>query len=405
MQKLRDMLGKRWFANAVAGCIVVGVYLLLSYFPQVWAGIGRFIGYFSPLPGGCVIAFLMNPLAKLYARTVFCKVRREGTRWGLSIFLTILTVLILLSLILLSLVPQLVESGTAFVNNLSSYAVSLQSWLQGLGVNVEDSALDLQGLIDSSENLLETIVDLISVNANRIVSVSTSAGKGVFNWVIAFILSVYLLAEKQKLMTGGVRLLRAVFRSEHCDAVLAFLRRCNEILNRYVIFNLIDCLIVFAANALFMSVTGMQYMGLVSFIAAIFNLVPTFGPFIGGAFGGFVLLMVKPIHALMFVGFTLVLQLCDGYVLKPRLFGNSLGVSGLWILVAVIAGGRMLGVAGILLAIPLAAIMDHLYIHGILPMLERRRARKNTEGPLSEPVPAAQTRSEGEEAPPNRIQS
>ena len=130
-------------------------------------------------------------------------------------------------------------------------------------------------------------------------------------------------------------------------------------------------------NAIFMAIAGMQYIGLVSFIVAVANLLPTFGPIIGGVLGGFILLMVKPIHALMFIIFTIVLQFVDGYIIKPRLFGNTLGVSGLWILIAVIVAGEMFGVPGILLAIPGAAIIDRVYKENFLPMLERRRFRKD----------------------------
>ena len=128
-----------------------------------------------------------------------------------------------------------------------------------------------------------------------------------------------------------------------------------------------------------MVIVGMPYVGLVSVVVAITNLIPTFGPVVGGAIGAFVLLLVKPWHAAVFLVFTLILQTCDGYILKPRLFGSSLGVSGLWILIGVIVGGRMFGVGGILAAIPAVAILDHVYRELFLPWLEWRRARSKAE--------------------------
>ena len=145
-----------------------------------------------------------------------------------------------------------------------------------------------------------------------------------------------------------------------------------SILKRYIVFNLLDSLIVGGANAIFMAIVGMPYVGLVSFVVAIANLIPTFGPVIGALIGGFVLLMVNPWHALAFLIFTFILQTVDGYILKPKMFGDSLGVSGLWILVGVIVGGRAFGVVGILLAIPGVAILDFLYQEYFLPWLETR---------------------------------
>ncbi|MBR0375244.1 MAG: AI-2E family transporter, partial [Firmicutes bacterium] len=137
-------------------------------------------------------------------------------------------------------------------------------------------------------------------------------------------------------------------------------------------------LIVGIVTAVFMTVLGMPYAGLVSFVVAITNLIPTFGPIIGLVIGGFVLVLVKPWYALAFIVFSLVLQLLDSYLIKPKLFGDSLGVSGLWILIGIIVGGRMFGIVGILLAIPAVAILDFLYATYLLPWLEAKRGKART---------------------------
>ena len=145
---------------------------------------------------------------------------------------------------------------------------------------------------------------------------------------------------------------------------------CAGILNRYVVYNLLDSLIIGGANAIFMAVMGIPYVGLVSFIVAVTNLIPTFGPMIGGAVGALLLCLVKMRYAVIFLIFTVLIQICDGYVIKPKLFGSSLGVSSLWILIGIIVGGRMFGAVGVLLAIPAVAIWDSLYADYLLPRLE-----------------------------------
>ena len=113
-------------------------------------------------------------------------------------------------------------------------------------------------------------------------------------------------------------------------------------------------------------------------VVALTNLIPTFGPVIGTVIGGFILLLINPVHALAFIIFTLVLQTIDGYVIKPRLFGGTLGVSGLLILISIVVFGNIFGMVGILLAIPLAAILDFSYKEEILPVLERHRKKKDS---------------------------
>ena len=109
-------------------------------------------------------------------------------------------------------------------------------------------------------------------------------------------------------------------------------------------FTDLDAVIVGGATAVFMAIARMDYIGLIAVVCGVTNLIPSFGPIIGGAIGGFILLLVNPWHALMFLAFTAVLQTLDGYVIKPKLFGDSLGVSGLLILVAIIVFGNIFGI-------------------------------------------------------------
>ena len=123
----------------------------------------------------------------------------------------------------------------------------------------------------------------------------------------------------------------------------------------------------------------MQYVGLVSVIVAVSNMIPNFGPIIGAVIGGFVLVFVNPFHAMLFIAFCFFLQFADGYILKPKLFSNSLGVSGLLILVASIVLGNMFGILGMLLSIPAAAILSFIYNDYLLPRQEKRHAQETEE--------------------------
>ncbi len=157
-------------------------------------------------------------------------------------------------------------------------------------------------------------------------------------------------------------------------------KKIDAILMRSPIFSIIDSIIIGSLTAIVMLIAGMQYTGLVSVIVGVTNLIPTFGPLIGAGIGGLILLFVNPLHALIFLIFALVLQTFDGWVLKPKLFGDSFGISGLWILISIIVGGRIIGVLGIILAIPAVAIADYLINDVYLPY----RKIKNTAEEQSE---------------------
>ena len=379
--KHRKISEQSWYPYAVAICLGVLLYVLLEHISNIWGAVSKISSYFLPVLLGCVLAYLMNPLAKLYERRLFCRVKRPNLGWSLSVALAFITVVAFLLFLLGTLVPQLIDSITTLVSNVDTYLATLKKLIERWGMAKH---VDLDSVLSSSGDLVSKIADWLSKNLSNIVSASSRAGKGVANWVIALVLSVYLLAAKDPLKLGVHRLARATMSKTHLEHTQRFLTRCDSILSRYITFSLLDALIIGFANLIFMWILGMQYAGLVSVVVGFTNLIPTFGPIIGAVIGGLILLLVKPVHALIFVIFTLVLQTIDGYVIKPKLFGNSLGVSGLLILVAIVVGGNIFGVVGILLAIPFAAILDFVYKEAFLPWLEARGERRQKEKPEPE---------------------
>ena len=329
--KKRPLKEAPWFPNAIVACIGVILYVLLIKIDVIFQAIRTFVGFFYPVILGCIIAYIVNPLAKFFKKRLFFKMKKESRRDFCANFLAFICVIAFIVFSMMVLIPQLIESAQVFSKNLNGYIASLNAMLDNIGIPAIKQ--QLKNIIGSSETILSTVSVYVSNNVENIVSASAVAGKGVINWLIAFILSIYVMSEKRRLKAGVIRLLKAVVSRDKFNDVRIFLRKCDAILNRYIIFNLIDCFAVGIANAIFMTIAGMEYVGLVSFVIGITNVIPTFGPVIGTLIGALVLLMVKPAHALIFIIFTLILQTLDGYVIKPRLFGNSLGVSGMWILI------------------------------------------------------------------------
>ena len=369
--KLRD---KSWYPYTVAACIAVVLYVVLANLGSVTGGIKTFFGYFSVVVIALIFAYIMNPLACFFDRKVFHKIEGKTLRWNVSIAATVVVVVLFIAFLLLTLIPQLIDSTVMLLNNMDGYLQSFQELTSNLS-----GSESMDQLADTSDTIVSRIQSFLVQNANDIINASVATGKAVVKYVIAFILSVYLLSGKETLKAETIRIMQAFIPEKKLDKTLAFLTRCHNILIRYIIFSILDALIIATANAIFMAIMGMEYIGLISMIVGVFNLIPTFGPIIGGAIGGFILLLVKPLHALIFIIFTFILQFLDPYVIKPRLFGSSLGVSGLLILVSVVVFGNMFGIIGILLAIPFAAIIDFVYKEAFVPYLERHRNKINQE--------------------------
>ena len=357
----KDLLEKRWAAYTLATCSAVVLYFLLSNVSDIFKGIGFVYRIISPLITGLIIAYIIDPFVTFLQNTVFSNVKSEHTRKKLSVTVALVGIAIFIILLMVALIPQIVVSIKTLFGNMDNYIRSLQGFLQTASIEAAERGIDISGITRFGDDILNVAGKKIPENFDGILTTSLSISKAIFDLFIAMFLAIYFLADKDRLRGSFSRLLKRVIKADSYKAFSSFWERCNSILIRYIAFDIIDGIIVGVANLIFMSVAGMPYSILISLVVGITNLAPTFGPIVGGIIGGFILVLVNPFYALWFIIFTVILQTIDGYILKPKLFGGSLGVPGVWILISIIVGSRILGVAGILLAIPFAAIVDFIY--------------------------------------------
>ena len=369
--KLKKLREKPWYKGAVIACIGVAFYVLLTNWSTAMESVGKFVGYFRVLILGAVFAYIVNPLARLfYYRVLPHRKQVSNTRWAIAVILAFLTALIVLVFLLGMLIPQLIESISLLAENIDSYAAALINLIQNSPIS---KLIDMEQIQMYSKNALSTISSFVRSNAGMILNTAANSGKNILSIVLSLIVAIYLLIDKKRVLTAVWRLIRALNSQKTVEKIADFTLRCDTILMSYLGQTLLDSLIIGIINAVFMLLCRMQYVGLISVIVAVTNLVPNFGPIIGAVVGGFILLLVNPFHALLFIGFCLILQFFDAYILKPKLFSNSLGVSGLLILVASLVLGNMFGILGMLLAIPASAILSFIYSDYFHPNQELRR--------------------------------
>ncbi|SCY19939.1 AI-2E family transporter [Butyrivibrio sp. INlla14] len=376
---------KRWVSYTIATCSAVVLYMILSHIGGLFSGIGSLYAFIKPVVSGIIVAYIFNPLANVFNDKVFRKMKKEKAKWGLSVACALIVIILAIVLLFVALIPQLIDSVTTFTDNVDGYVATLQGVLRE--VEKEDPSgllgVEITQIASFGDNILDKIGDYFENNMANVTSTigslattTANIGKGVFDAVIAFILAIYLLLDKNRLINGISRFTGLIMKPENHKNTGIFVKRCNDIIIRYISFDIVDGIIVGVVNLIFMLAAGIPYSVLISVIVGITNLAPTFGPIVGCLIGAFILVLVNPWFALTFIIFTIILQTVDGYILKPRLFGESLGVSPLMILISIVLGGRLFGVAGILLAIPFAAIIDFIWRDYILKRLEERQLKR-----------------------------
>lgn len=389
MKKIDKLVKNRKVIYALTA-LAAGILCVVAIFFIVFANSDSISGFFegaarvlAPIIIGLVLAYIIDPFAKFFETKIFVKIKKENLRRTLSAVIALILVLALLIVFIGTLIPSLISSISMLMDNADTYYATIENAVDqinslGFGLHIDLSAIEA-----SVTNWLDDFVKNLSQNLSSILSATKDIGSVLLNILIGVILAVYILFSKKYLVSGLRRLRKAIFTPKQYESNTRFWNRCHDIFTQYIGCNIIDALIIGISNAIFMLILGMPYVPLVSFVVGIANLIPTFGPIIGGAIGALVLVLVKPSYALWFLIFTVGIQILDAYVIKPRLFSSSIGLAPVWTLVAITVGGNLFGIIGILLAIPVAAILTFIYDERFVPWLERKsKARAAKAGKL-----------------------
>ena len=196
---------------------------------------------------------------------------------------------------------------------------------------------------------------------------------GVFNMLIGVVAAVYILVYKRQLCSQAKKIVISLFSTQHANRLLEIARRTNRIFSGYVIGKIIDAIFVGVVTYVALLIMGLPYAPLISVIVGITNIIPFFGPFIGAVPSTLLLLIEQPIDALYFIIFTLVLQMIDGNIIENRILGEKLGISDFWVLVSILVFGGIFGFGGMLLGVPIFAVLYTLIVDGVNNRLRKKR--------------------------------
>ena len=365
-------------------CLVVVFMSLIDKVPVVFGWIGAFLGALTPFIIGLGIAFLLNPVVKILKKPMrkltgkWCKTQAKADSLA-NVFSVILTIVLFIAflVILLSIVlPQIKDSVLKLYDNIPTYMNNVKNWLNNI-FKGNQSVMDV--INKYLDNFQETMSKLLSntliPNLDTILLKVTSGIMGVFGAVInifvGIIVSIYVLLDKEKMKAKSKKLIYSTFSKERGNKVLDGLEYVNRVFGGFINGKVIDSLVIGILTGLFCAMVDMPYGALVAVIIGVTNIIPFFGPFIGAVPSAFLILVEDPKMALVFVIFILVLQQLDANIVQPVVLGESTGLSGLGVLIAIMVGSSMFGIVGMILAVPVFAI-----IYTILTILLRNRLHR-----------------------------
>ena len=381
MGRIKKALSNRWGAYTIAAIAGVVAYMILNNLPAVSAWLSSAMSVISPIIIGAIIAYLIDLLVVFFDTKAFKKIQQPKFRYALSVVVSITVVLLALGLFFWLVLPEMINSITHFMNNTQNYATNIEDKLKDLDKFAENYGIHLN-TTNWTANLkeqAEVMISDVSHNLNMAMDILRGVWNVALNIFIGLILSVYFIAGKKRLFRGIDKLRRAMLTDEQYKKHTDFLKRSNAIFSKYISFTILEAIGVGIANAIFMLIAGLPNVVLISVLVGFTNILPTFGPIVGCVMGSFVLVLEDPMYAVAFIIFTCILQTIDGYVVKPHLFGDSLGIPAVISLISIIIGGKLFGPIGILISIPFTAVMAILYHESLLPYLEKRKKMRMAE--------------------------
>ncbi len=330
--------------------------------------LASFAKVIAPVTWGIVIAYIVNPLMKFFERVFSKCFERNKPRSklvrSLSVAFGLLSLVAVLFAIVAILLPQVVESIIGIARNFNSYLNNFESWIYKFVEDYPDIYSFVQTQFDNLQpKLTEFINDLVPKLGELAIKLKDGALGfivGIKDFVIGFIVAIYLLFSKEKFIAQLRKIVAAILPEGGKNAVYGVASRTNKMLSGFISGKLIDSTIIGILTFICMSIMKMDFVALISVVIGVTNIIPFFGPFIGAIPSAFLLLFAAPRQVIPFVIFIIILQQFDGNILGPKILGDSTGLSPFWVMFAIFVGGGLFGFAGMILGVPIFAVIYSL---------------------------------------------
>lgn len=339
--------------------LIWGIYnhkLLLNYLGSAYALIRPFV---IGLCMAYVVNVIMRPIERMWMKALSkCKGKWvKKLKRPICLLLSILLIIGIILAVVFLIMPELSDSVASLVSMIPSYADEIEGWWDVLSARLVKYGVDLPRFSFEPDKLIDFLKDGGTAVINTTLSATTSIVTAVINFVLALAFSVYVLAQKETLKRQSEKVLARIMKPERKKKLIALLALVNRTFTNFITGQLTEAVIIGALCFIGMAIFSMPYAPAISVLVGFTALIPVFGAFIGTAIGAFLILLVEPIQALWFIVFIIVLQQFEGNLIYPKVVGKSVGLPGIWVLVAVTIGGNAMGVIGMLISVPLCSVL------------------------------------------------
>lgn len=348
----------------VAASIIL-FYLGISQIGAVTSYIDKIFIILQPFIIGFAIAYLLGFLLKVYERNLkkiknYRNLKLKYQRI-ISLTLTYLTAILLIVLFLQFVLPQLIESIVGLVNNIPTYISNLNKVSNYLFKKFDIKKEQMDVINEKLRGLIDTVINIGTNLLPVIGNIVASFASSIWNIAIGAIVSIYLLIDKENMCAGVKKVVYAILPEKGAEKVILITHKSNETFGKFLSGKILDSAIIGILAYIVLKICNMPYSLLISVVIGITNIIPFFGPFIGAVPSFIIILFVSPEKALWFLLIVFILQQVDGNIIGPKILGESIGISAFWILFSIMVAGEILGFVGMIIGVPLFAVIYSLF--------------------------------------------
>ena len=371
-------------------CCILFFFVIYRYngFTDFWKKLTYIL---QPVIIGLVVAYLLNPLMKLIDGKLFSlfkgkmkseKKAKKISR-GMAIAGALLFLVGIIVLLIAAIVPSIIQSIQGIISTLPAEVRSLVDWINDIAKGDSQIADIAEEVITQAGNFFEnwmknTLLPQAEVYISSITSGVITGVKFVINILVGLIISVYVMASQEKFAGQAKKIIYAIFKPVRANVVVETVRKSNEIFGGFISGKILDSAIIGVIAYIVLAIMKMPDTMLVAVIIGVTNVIPFFGPFIGAIPSALLLLLVSPKQCIWFLVMILVIQQFDGNILGPKILGNTTGLSSFWVLFSILFFGGLLGPLGMIIGVPLFAVIYRLVADFIEGNLKRKKLSEKT---------------------------
>ena len=346
----------------------------------------------EPIIIGLVLAYLLMPVKNFVERPIFRLMLKTGLKEktckdfsrGIGIAGALIFFFILIGIFVSILVPALGSSIVTLVNNMSKYVTSFIAWTEEIGIKDTTIFVMLGEYLTEFTASLEVWAknDLLPLVQQYIAQITTgvfAVFKTFLNFIIGIVVVVYVMSIEETLRGQGKKAIYAFFPAQKGNLIIATLRKSNEIFGGFIMGKILDSAIIGVICYIGCLILRIPSALLVAVIIGVTNVIPFFGPFIGAIPSVLIVLIQSPIHGIYLAIFILILQQVDGNIIGPKILGDTTGLSSFWVLFAILVAGGLFGFVGMLLGVPVFAVIYYIIQEVIKYRMKRRNLSSDTE--------------------------